>query len=151
MTAKMIEHWGMVKGIDNGLATVVVETTSCGVCGHGGHCGIGRVAAGGHSALLNMPADKHLKVGDFVNVGLPESGLSFAALLGYLFPVLITLAGALIGFSSGGNDSATALGAAAGFIVSLVIARIAIAFTPGLSPAPQLISHSSLSATFSQE
>jgi sigma-E factor negative regulatory protein RseC len=147
----MIEHWGMVQHVDGGLATVVVERTACGVCGHGGHCGLGKHAVAGQAAVLNLPATAGLKAGDFVNVGLPESGLSFAALLGYLFPALASLAGALIGMSAGGTDAAAALGAAAGFVGSLVVARIAITFTPGLSPRPQLIPASSLSPNFYQE
>jgi sigma-E factor negative regulatory protein RseC len=151
MSAGMIEHWGMVKHVDAGLATVVVERTACGVCGHGGHCGMSKHAVGGQAAVLNLPAPSGLQAGDFVNVGLAESKLTLAALFGYLFPVLATLAGAAFGISSGGTDSATALGAAAGFVGSLVVARVAIAFTPGLSPRPQLISASSLSPNFSQE
>lgn len=151
MRSGMIEHWGMVKCIDAGRATVVVERTACGVCGHGGHCGMSKHAVGGQAAVLSLPAPRGLQAGDFVNVGLPESGLSFAALLGYLFPALATLAGALFGMSSGGTDSAMALGAAVGFIGSLVVARVAIAFTPGLSPRPQLIPASSHFSNFSQE
>ena len=151
MRSGMIEHWGMVKCIHDGRATVVVERTACAICGHGGHCGIGRVPVGKQAALLNLPATSGLKVGDFVNVGLAESRLSLAAMFGYLFPALATLAGALTGMVSGGTDSATALGAAAGFAGSLVVARIALTYTPGLSPTPQLIPSSTLSARFSQE
>ena len=151
MKAGMIEHWGMVQHVDDGQATVVVERTACGVCGHGGHCGMSKHAVGGQAAVLNLPAPSGLKAGDFVNVGLPESGLTLAALLGYLFPALATLAGALIGISSGGTDATTALGAAAGFAGSLVVARFAITFTPGLSPRPQFIPTSLPSANFSQE
>lgn len=150
MSTGMIEHWGMVKRIDGGRATVVVETTACGVCGHGGHCGIGKAAKGGLAALLNLPA-QNLKEGDFVNIGLPESGLSLAALLGYLFPALATLIGILAGVSIGGSDAAMALGGAAGFAASLVIARIAIDYTPGLSPAPQLIPISNQTHVSQQE
>jgi len=151
MSAGMVEHWGMVKQVDAGVATVVVERTACGACGHGGHCGMDKHAVGGQAAVLNLPATNGLKAGDFVNVGLPEARLTLAALFGYLFPALATLAGALFGMSLGGTESATALGAAAGFVGSLVIARIAITFTSGLSPRPQLIPPSSLSPHFSQE
>jgi len=151
MSAGMIEHWGMVKNVDHGQATVVVERTACGVCGHGGHCGMSKHAVSGQAAVLNLPATSGLKAGDFVNVGLPEARLTLAALFGYLFPALASLAGAMFGFSSGGTDSAMALGAAAGFVGSLVVARIAITFTPGLSPRPQLIPASKLSPNFSQE
>jgi sigma-E factor negative regulatory protein RseC len=44
-----------------------------------------------------------------------------------------------------------ALGAAAGFVGSLVVARVAIAYTPGLSPSPQLIPVSNQSNPFSKE
>src|SRR6185369_6000409 len=151
MRSAMIEHWGMVKRIDGGRATVVVETTACGVCGHVGHCGIEKCAVGSQAAMLNLPAANGMKVGDFVNVGLSEFRLSLAAMFGYLFPALATLVGALVGILSGGTDSATALGAAAGFAGSLVVARIALTYTPGLSPTPQLIPSSTLSARFSQE
>ena len=147
----MIEHWGMVRRIDGDRATIVVETTSCPVCGHGDHCGIGRAAAGGQAAELHLPATRGLKEGDFVTVGLPATGLSLAAMLGYLFPAFTTVLGALLGMHSGGGDASIALGAAAGFVGSLVIARIAIAFTPGLSPTPQILPPSPISAHFSQE
>ena len=151
MPARMIDHWDIVKAIDNGRATVVVETTACGTCGHGGHCGVGRAAHGLPATTLQLPAEDGLRVGDFVHVGLPESGLSLAALVGYLFPALATLLGAFAGYFSGGGDAAMAIGAGAGFLASLVVARIAIAFTPGLSPAPRIIPPSALSPTFPQE
>lgn len=139
MNSGMIEHWGMVSRIADGRATVVVETTACGVCGHVGHCGVGKAAAGRLAAWLKLPAVRGLREGDFVKVGLSEFGLSLAALFGYLFPVLATLIGTLAGAAFGGSDGAMALGAAAGFVVALVVARVALAFTPGLSPAPQII------------
>jgi sigma-E factor negative regulatory protein RseC len=151
MTSGMIEHWGMVRRIDDGRATVIVETTACSVCGHCGHCCICKSADGALATMLDLPAVHGLKEGDFVNVGLSESGLSFAALLGYLFPVLATLVGTLAGVLTGGGDSAMALGAAAGFVASLVVARIAIAYTPGLSPSPQLIPVFNQSNPFSKE
>lgn len=151
MGARMIEHWGMVRAIDDGLATVVVETTACGVCGHDGHCGVGRVSAGRQATTLSLPAVGGLKVGDFVNVGLPEAGLSFAALVGYLLPALATLLGAGLGYATGGGDSATALGAAGGFAASLVAARIALGLMPGFAPRPQILPPSSLSANSLQE
>jgi len=147
----MIEHWGMVRHIGNGRASVVVETTTCAICGHVGHCVICRSADGGLATTVNLPAALGMKEGDFVNVGMSESGLSLAALLGYLFPVLATLLGTLAGVLTGGGDSAMALGAAAGFVASLVVVRIAIANTPGLSPEPQLIPVSNQSKPFHKE
>lgn len=151
MDGKMIEHWGIVRHIDHGRATVVIETTACEACGHGGHCSLGRGADGAKATELRLPAVQGLKEGDFVTVGLPEVGLSLAALVGYLLPALATLVGAWIGLSLGEGDAPIALGAAGGFVGSLVVARIAIACSPGLSPRPQILTPSALSATFPQE
>jgi sigma-E factor negative regulatory protein RseC len=142
MATHMIEHWGMVKRVDHGCATVVVETTGCTACGHGGHCAMHRRSGGGLAATVDLPAGESIKEGDFVTVGLPESRLTFAAVLGYLFPALAALIGAWLGYSLRPSDAGIALGAGGGFIASLVIARLAIAFTPGLSPKPQLLSPS---------
>lgn len=151
MTAGMIEHWGMVKQIDGTRATVVVETTTCAVCGHVGHCRICQSADGSLATTVNLLTIRGLQEGDFVNVGLSESALSLAALLGYLFPVLATLVGTLAGVLTGGGDSAMALGAAAGFVASLVATRIAIACIPSLFPAPRFIPVFNRSKPFSKE
>ncbi|MBK7415410.1 MAG: SoxR reducing system RseC family protein [Dechloromonas sp.] len=86
--------------------------------------------------------------GDMVMIGLPASRLTFSALLGYLFPAFAMIFGAWLGSLSDGSDGATALGAMAGFLGALAIARIAIGLVPDLMPAPRLITsspHSNLS------
>lgn len=150
MTSRMVEHWGMVKAIDGGIATVVVETTACPSCGHHGHCGVSHGAGGSQSTLLCLPATEGLHVGDFVHVGVPESGLSLAAFVGYLFPFLAMVLGALIAYATAG-EMLVAIGAAGGFVLSLVLARIAIAMSPILSPMPRILPPSQLSLTLPQE
>ena len=73
------------------------------------------------------------------------------ALLGYLSPALAMLLGAWVGAVSDGSDAATALGAIAGFLAALVVARIAISLVPGLMPAPRLIPISNQSTAFPKE
>ena len=84
-------------------------------------------------------------------IGLPESKLTLSALLGYLFPAFAMLFGAWLGATLEGTDGATALGAIAGFLGALAIARVAIGLVPGLMPAPQLIPISNDSPAFPKE
>ena len=79
------------------------------------------------------------------------STIQLPALLGYLSPALAMLLGAWGGAAIDGTDAATALGAMAGFLAALVVARIAIGLVPGLLPAPRLIPISNQSAVFPKE
>jgi sigma-E factor negative regulatory protein RseC len=152
MSAKIIEHRGIVHRVEGGKALVAMETAGCSSCGQGSSCGIGKMASGRSATMLTIPASGDIKAGDFVLIGLPESKLTLSALLGYLFPAFAMLLGAWFGTSiEEGSDAATALGAIAGFIAALVIARIVIGLVPDLMPVPQLIPVSKQSPTFPQE
>ena len=152
MSAKMIEHPGIVHRVDGGKAFVAMETGGCSSCGHGSSCGIGKMASGRPATLLTIPVSGDIKPGDLVLIGLPESKLTLSALLGYLFPAFAMLVGAWLGANiENGSDTATAIGAIAGFIAALVVARVAIALVPGLMPVPQLIPVSKQSPTFREE
>lgn len=148
MSARMIEHRGIVHRVDGGKAIVAMETAGCSSCGQGSSCGIGKMASGRPATMLTIPVSGDIKAGDLVLIGLPESKLTLSALLGYLFPAFAMLLGAWLGSSiEEGSDAATALGA----IAALVIARIAIGLVPNLMPVPQLIPVSKQSPTFRQE
>ncbi len=152
MRAKMIEHRGVVQRIDGSKAVVAMETAGCSSCGQGSSCGIGKMASGRPATLLTIPVSGDIKAGDFVLIGLPESKLTLSALLGYLFPAFAMLLGAGLGSTiEDGSDAATALGAIAGFVAALVIARVVIGLVPNLMPVPQLIPVSKQSPTFPQE
>jgi len=148
----MIEHRGVVQRIDGSKAVVAMETAGCSSCGQGSSCGIGKMASGRPATLLTIPVSGDIKAGDFVLIGLPESKLTLSALLGYLFPAFAMLLGAGLGSTiEDGSDAATALGAIAGFVAALVIARVVIGLVPNLMPVPQLIPVSKQSPTFPQE
>lgn len=151
MIPKMIEHRGIVQRVEGGKAYVAMETAGCSSCGQGGSCGIGKMAAGRPATMLTLPVGEGIKAGDMVTVGLPESRLTFSALLGYLFPAFAMIFGAWLGSALDGSDGATALGAIAGFLGALTVARIVIGLVPNLMPAPQLIPLSSQSSPFSKE
>lgn len=139
MTAKMIEHRGIVQRVDGGKVIIAMETAGCSSCGQGSSCGIGKMAAGRPATLLTLSASSDLKAGDLVSIALPENRLTLSALLGYLFPAFAMMLGAWFGSVLDGSDGATALGAMAGFLGALAIARLVIGLIPGLLPAPQLI------------
>jgi len=151
MSTNMIEHRGIVQRVDDGLAIVAMETAGCSSCGQGGSCGIGKLAAGRPATLLTLPASANIKAGDMVCIALPESKLALSAVLGYLFPAFAMIFGAWLGAVLEGSDGATALGAMIGFLGALAIARVVIGLTPGLLPAPQLITISHQSTLFPKE
>ena len=140
MNSSMIEHRGIVQRVEDGKAIVAMETAGCSSCGQGSSCGIGKMASGRPATLLTLPVSGEIKAGDMVMIGLPASRLTLSALLGYLFPAFAMIFGAWLGSLSDGSDGATALGAMAGFLGALAIARIVIGLVPNLMPAPRLIS-----------
>ena len=151
MSATMIEHRGIVQRVEAGKAIVAMETAGCSSCGQGGSCGIGKMASGRPATLLTLPVSGDIKAGDFVMIALPASRLTLSALLGYLFPAFAMIFGAWLGSLLDGSDGATALGAIAGFLGALAVARVAIGLVPGLMPAPQLIPISNQSTVFPKE
>lgn len=151
MATDMIEHRGIVQRVDGGKAIVAMETAGCSSCGQGSSCGIGKMAGGRPATLLTLPVSGDIRAGDLVSIALPVSKLSLSALLGYLFPAFAMLLGAWLGATLEGTDGATALGAIAGFLGALAIARVAIGLVPGLMPAPQLIPISNDSPAFPKE
>jgi len=151
MATDMIEHRGIVQRVEGGKAIVAMETAGCSSCGQGSSCGIGKMAGGRPATLLTLPVSGDIRAGDLVSIALPASKLSLSALLGYLFPAFAMLLGAWLGATLEGSDGATALGAIAGFLGALAIARVAIGLVPGLMPAPQLIPISNDSPAFPKE
>jgi len=151
MSATMIEHRGIVQRVEAGKAIVAMETAGCSSCGQGGSCGIGKMASGRPATLLTLPVSGDIKAGDMVMIALPASRLTFSALLGYLFPAFAMIFGAWLGSLLDGSDGATAVGAIAGFLGALAVARVAIGLVPGLMPAPQLIPISNQSTAFPKE
>ncbi|MER2518346.1 MAG: SoxR reducing system RseC family protein [Candidatus Accumulibacter phosphatis] len=133
----MIEHRAVVQRVEGGRAILAINLAACASCSQGG-CGIGKMG-GGRPTLLTLPVSGPLRAGDMVVVALPESRLSVAALIGYLFPVLAMLLGAGSAVSLDGSDAAAGLGAIAGLVVALSLGRLLIGRLPGLMPSPQLI------------
>lgn len=140
MSTNFIEHSGIVQAIADGRASIAIETSGCKRCSHGSACGISRMVGEPRNiTVLTLEAPPHLRVGELVQVRLPESRVTLGALFGYLFPAIALLVGAGFGAALEGSDGGTALGAMAGFLAALTLARIGASALPDLLPAPELV------------
>jgi sigma-E factor negative regulatory protein RseC len=151
----LISHAGSVRRIADGQAWVAVATGGCTACGHsannGGGCSIGKLAGSRRETLVVVPTLPGLKAGDAVTLELSERQLTRAALFGYVFPVLLLIAGALLGQTLGekvgAGDTAdlyAVLGAAAGLAAGLLATRFRRPLAPRLTPTGFPISVSPL-------
>lgn len=75
------------------------QQTSCSSCASQKGCGTGVVskAFGNKSLLWQLDTERHLKVGQVVEIGISEHSLLQSAMLVYLLPIFAMLLGALCG------------------------------------------------------
>jgi positive regulator of sigma E activity len=113
----MMTAQGRVAAVAGARAQVRIEPASgCSSCGSRGSC------AGGKSQVIWVNAQPGVAAGDTIHFALRAGTFRCAALLGYLLPAMTTLTGA--GLAAVGGDIASALGAAVGLFVGLLIVRI---------------------------
>ena len=113
----MMTAQGHVVAVADGRAQVRIEPASgCSSCGSRGSC------AGGKAQVIWVDAAPGVVAGDTVSFSLRDSTFRAAAFLGYLLPAVTTLIGAAI--TAGGGDGMSALGAAAGLSIGLVLVRL---------------------------
>ena len=134
----MIEHSAVVQFVRNGRATIAVNTDGCSSCGHSSGCGLSKLSKGDPTAMMEVDADG-MVAGDQVTLQLPSEHMTYTVLLGSLFPTLALLVGSGVAMEIFQTDGAAALGAIAGFLLALLIARLAVPFVLRLMPAPRLI------------
>lgn len=85
--------------------------------------------------LVRLPA-AGVSIGQRVVLSLDEAQLTRAALLGYLLPAALLLAGAVMGETLGSGEPAAALGALFGLAAGLLITRLPHPLSPRLAPEP---------------
>lgn len=133
--ASKIEHQGIVSSVENGKATIVVQTGGCSGCGHLSGCGIGKLAGGKASAVMEVDVDRELRPGDRVALEMSQEQMLRAVLLGYLLPATTLLLGAGSAFAGFGTDGATAVGALGGLAAGVILTRV----LPGWTPKPEVL------------
>ncbi len=128
----MIEAQGIVAEAGAGYVWLDIQRQSaCGSCHASAGCGTATIAKiwGGRSTRVRAVSDLALQAGDAVIVGLADGALLRGALLAYLLPVALLLAGAVLGesaFAGAGEEPIILLGALGlglGFLVVRVRSR----------------------------
>ena len=128
----MIEECGTVVAVEEGHVWLETQRRSaCGGCQASGGCGTATLAKlwPGQRNRVRAIAEPGLRPGDEVIVGLAEGALLRGALLVYLLPQVLLLAGALLGqtvFAGAGEEPVVALGIVGlglGFLLVRVLSR----------------------------
>ena len=106
----------------------------CGRCHEAGGCqsvSLTRLFAQRGRGELELPlAEEHQwQAGDAVWLLWPRAALLRSAALGYGLPLLLLLAGAIVGTAAGGENGAVA-GGAAGLLLGLLVPRLLPASSP---------------------
>lgn len=117
----MIEQYATVVAVQDDRVTVETRRASaCGACASGGGCGAGVLGSlfGNRSSRIEVAADMALQPGDEVVIGLPENALLLGSLWVYFVPLLLFLAGSLVGrtvaANTGGGELLVVAGGIAG-------------------------------------
>ena len=129
----LVERRGEVVSFAQGLAQVRLEPVpGCSSCGSRATCASGYAA----TQVISMPLSAPAQAGDYFTVSMPSSSVTLAAMLGYLFPPITLLLGALIAAAWFEGDAAAVLGALLGFCAGLLMVRriSGMAFAQGLFP-----------------
>ena len=123
----MIETRGIVTAVEGGFALIETErAVGCGQC-QGRGCGTGVLSQFACSGSREIKAlnDLGAQAGERVVIGIADGALLKGASVAYVLPLLLLLAGALLGSSYGaGRDIAAVLGALAGLGAGMALARI---------------------------
>ncbi len=128
----LLETGRVVAVEDDGVWVETIRQTTCGSCAAQKGCGHGLLnsMSAGHRSLIRAlpgalkPAD--CRVDDEVRISIPEEVILRGSFIVYMVPLVIMLAGTIIG-SSGlttNTDVGAALGAALGFAVGVLLVRI---------------------------
>ncbi|UTV28180.1 SoxR reducing system RseC family protein [Photobacterium atrarenae] len=127
----MMRSLATVVSVAPGRITVSCQQeTSCGHCASRDSCGTGIVskAVPGRSHQIDIPTREPVRVGEVVEIGLPEQSMLNSALLVYVLPLLCLILGAVVGQwwfvdLAGGGEPAVILTAALSAGAGLLLAR----------------------------
>ncbi len=133
----MIREQARIVAIEAGRMRLVPLVSGCSSCGKSSDCGSARLARLLPAAQreLELPAAAGHRVGEVLELGLPEGALLVAAVLAYLPPLLGLLAGALLvpPAAAALQPLAALLGTVAGFAVSRLLSRL---YAGRMTPVP---------------
>lgn len=115
---------GIVTRLDGDFAWIeVVSGGSCGNCKSQGGCGSGLLGLTASPRQYRLQNTVGARPGDTVTITMPDGGVIKAALLGYLVPLLLGIAGAATGMRLGGADAHALIGLGLGLAGGLLLVR----------------------------
>ena len=125
---RMIEQDAEVIAVADGSALVAVQRQSgCTACNVSDNCGTSVVAklfGNGNTTRLRLIDHIGLAPGERVVIGLRNRVLVRASLIAYLLPLLALIGTAGAADHAGAGDTGSAIGALAGLLLGLWLARI---------------------------
>lgn len=122
----ILSQSGIVQSIDGDQAVIAVAAQGCSGCGKRSACGIGRLTGSEKMSLVRLPTPPGLTLsaGDRVRIEMAQAALNRAAVLAYLLPALLLVAGAVAGAEVTGSDGGAAAGAGAGMLLGWWLPRL---------------------------
>jgi sigma-E factor negative regulatory protein RseC len=122
-----MEQSGFVKAVDGGHVLLEIEpaASGCGACHAADACASRALMepADGRCTVRWMPNHIGAHVGDRVVLTTADGTVGSVALLVYLLPALLLLAGAALGTVWSGTDGGAVLGALAGLVLAVLVLR----------------------------
>jgi sigma-E factor negative regulatory protein RseC len=93
----MIKEQGIIEKVKNNKATVRVQKTpACEHCKSNASCSIEK-----REMRVQLENDLHVKIGDQVELSVPEGSIVKVSMFVYLFPIIALMIGAFIGAALG--------------------------------------------------
>lgn len=116
-----------IEGTD-ALVEVQPAVPGCGRCNEAGGCGTGLLnqALRPRQRLIYRVTNRiGARIGDGVTITVPDGAVLRAALLAYLLPVVLLIAGAAVGTAVSASDVSALSGGAVGLMLGLFVLRLA--------------------------
>lgn len=135
----MLEMRAIVIQVEGGDASVQpMSTGGCGHCDSEGGCGSGtltKLFCSNKPRHFKVRNDARAKVGDEVQVSLPDGVLLRGALKMYVLPLILLLVGGIAGVGLAGEAAGRDAYAVAGAVVGLLLGFILARLSPGVGQA----------------
>lgn len=147
----MIEMRAIVIRLHGGDALVQpIGTGGCGHCDSEGGCGSGtltKVFCGNKPRQFKVRNEVSAKIGDEIQVSIPDGVLLRGAIKMYVLPLMLLLAGGIAGVGMAGDGAGRDAYAVAGALIGLLLGFILAKMSPktGLAVASSIVASRSVS------
>ena len=135
----MLEMRAIVIQVEGEEASVQpLDTGGCGHCDGEGGCGSGTLAklfCSHKPRHFKVSNEVRAKVGDEVQVSIPDGALLRGAVKMYVLPLILLLAGGFAGVGLAGGTAARDVYAVAGAVIGLLLGFILARLSPGTGQA----------------